>query len=54
MDKALNEFVHHQNVAHFTRQLLAAPDIQRRGILITLLAEERFKARSNGWNPLQP
>lgn len=53
MDKALNEFVHHQNVAYFTRQLLAAPDVQCRRMLMKLLAEERSRARSNGWNLLQ-
>lgn len=52
MDKALNEFVHHQNVAFYTRQLRAAPDALSRGMLMTLLAEERTRARSNGWNPL--
>jgi len=53
MDKALNEFVHHQNVAYFARQLLAAPDVQCRRMLMKLLAEERSRARSNGWNLLQ-
>lgn len=52
MDKTLNEFVHHQNVAYYTRQLCAAPDVQCRVMLMTLLAEERSRARSNGWNPL--
>lgn len=53
MNTALDEFVHHQNVAAYTRQLRAAPDAHCRGMLMTLLAEERSRARSNGWNPLQ-
>lgn len=53
MDKALDEFLHRQNVAHFTRQLRSAPDSQRRGMLMSLLAEERRRARKNGWEPLQ-
>ncbi len=53
MNKTLDEFVHHQNVATYTRQLRAAPDAVSRGMLMTLLAEERSRARSNGWNPLQ-
>lgn len=53
MNKALDEFVHHQNVANYTRQLRIAPDAGRRSMLMSLLAEERSRARSNGWNPLQ-
>ena len=52
MEQTLEEFVHCQNVNRYVRQLRVAPDPSSRGVLMSLLAEERVHARSNGWNPL--
>lgn len=52
MEKALDEFVHGQNVTRYLRQLRAAPDPRSRGVLMSLLAEERVSARANGWSAL--
>ncbi len=51
MAKSRDEFIHHWNVANYTRQLRLAPDVQRRDMLIVLLAEERARGRDNGWIP---
>jgi hypothetical protein len=52
MDKALNEFVHHRNVALYTRQLRFATDATQRALLMSRLAEERMQAKTKGWNSL--
>ncbi len=53
MDKRLEEFVHHRNVALYTRQLRFAVDAGQRALLMSRLAEERARARVNDWNPLR-
>lgn len=52
MDQSREEFLHRQNVAHYTRLLRDAPDASRRKILMSLLGEETSAAKRNGWLPL--
>jgi hypothetical protein len=49
MEHSRDEFLHACNVAHYTRLLRDAPDAARRKVLISLLEEERAKARIKGW-----
>ena len=53
MEKTLSEFVHGQNVIRYLRQLRTAPDVLSRGVLMSLLAEERASARVHGWSHLR-
>ena len=52
MDKKLDEFVHHRNVALYMQQLRYASDAGQRALLMSRLAEERVRARANDWNLL--
>jgi hypothetical protein len=49
MQKAMNEFLHHRNVANYTRMLRDARDPERRKMLMSLLDEELAAAKANGW-----
>ena len=46
------QFIHRHNVINYMRRLAAARDEAQRLQLIALLAEERGKARQNGWPPV--
>ena len=52
MKKKRDEFIHRQNVANYTQMLRNTPDVLRRKMLLSLLAEESAAALSNGWPPL--
>jgi hypothetical protein len=52
MSESNEEFVHRHNVINFLRQIAAAQDDARRKQLMALLAEERRKAKLNGWSPI--
>jgi hypothetical protein len=49
MQKAINEFLHHRNVANYQRLLRDARDPERRRMLLSLLDEEWAAAKANGW-----
>ncbi len=52
MESSQAEFLHHRNVANYTRMLDDAPDAARRKVLMALLDEEADAATANGWLPL--
>ena len=52
MEKSQAEFVHHRNVANYTRMLRDTSDAGRRKILLSLLGEEAGAMKANGWFPI--
>jgi hypothetical protein len=49
MQRAMNEFVHHCNIANYRRLLRDNPDPERRRVLMSLLDEAFVAAQKNGW-----
>jgi hypothetical protein len=49
MNRPMDEYIHHCNVANYARLLRGSPDGPRRRVLLGLLAEEGASARANGW-----
>jgi hypothetical protein len=49
--QSIEEFIHHQNVANYKRQLAIAADAALRARLLALIAQEKASARAQGWPP---
>jgi hypothetical protein len=52
MPMSTPEFLYRSNVLNYLRLLRAAPDQERRTILMRLLAEEAANAKQHGWTSL--
>ena len=49
MPISLGEFIHRQNVRHYTKELSAGANGPRRKMLLSLMAVEEAKADKEGW-----
>ena len=51
MPQSLAEFIHRQNMRHYTRALSAGATGPRREMLLSLMAAEVSMADKAGWSP---
>lgn len=49
MPPSLAEFIHHQNMRHYTKELSTTASGPRRVMLLSLIAVEAAKADKAGW-----
>ena len=51
MPPSLAEFIHQQNIRHYTKELSTSASGPRRVMLLSLIAVEAAKADKEGWKP---